>query len=80
YERDIEEVINDLCIRYIEDQVRGAILENAACEQAASMMAMKNATDNASDIIDQLKLDYNKLRQDMITQELAEICSGAAAV
>lgn len=44
------------------------------------MMAMKNATDNASDIIDQLKLDYNKVRQAMITQELAEICSGAAAV
>ncbi|AJI46767.1 F0F1 ATP synthase subunit gamma [Francisella philomiragia] len=80
YERDIEEVLNALCIRYIEAQVRGAILENAACEQAARMMAMKNATDNASDIIDQLKLDYNKVRQAMITQELAEICSGAAAV
>ncbi|MFV9930901.1 MAG: F0F1 ATP synthase subunit gamma [Francisella endosymbiont of Hyalomma asiaticum] len=80
YERDIKEVLNALCIRYIEAQVRGAILENAACEQAARMMAMKNATDNASDIIDQLKLDYNKVRQAMITQELAEICSGAAAV
>ncbi|GAB4222944.1 MAG: F0F1 ATP synthase subunit gamma [Francisella sp.] len=80
YERDIEEVLNALCIRYIEAQVRGAILENAACEQAARMMAMKNATDNASDIIEQLKLDYNKVRQAMITQELAEICSGAAAV
>ena len=80
YERDIEEVLNALCIRYIEAQVRGAILENAACEQAARMLAMKNATDNASDIIDQLKLDYNKVRQAMITQELAEICSGAAAV
>ncbi|AJC48283.1 F0F1 ATP synthase subunit gamma [Allofrancisella guangzhouensis] len=80
YERDIEEVLNALCMRYIEAQVRGAILENAACEQAARMIAMKNATDNASDIIDQLKLDYNKVRQAMITQELAEICSGAAAV
>lgn len=80
YERDIEEVLNALCIRYIEAQVRGAILENAACEQAARMLAMKNATDNASDIIDQLRLDYNKVRQAMITQELAEICSGAAAV
>ncbi|KEI34946.1 MULTISPECIES: F0F1 ATP synthase subunit gamma [Allofrancisella] len=80
YERDIEEVLNALCMRYIEAQVRGAILENAACEQAARMLAMKNATDNASDIIDQLKLDYNKVRQAMITQELAEICSGAAAV
>ncbi|AIT09478.1 ATP F0F1 synthase subunit gamma [Candidatus Francisella endociliophora] len=80
YERDIEEVLNALCIRYIEAQVRGAILENAACEQAARMLAMKNATDNASDIIDQLNLDYNKVRQAMITQELAEICSGAAAV
>jgi len=80
YERDIEEVLNALCSRYIEAQVRGAILENAACEQAARMLAMKNATDNAGDIIDQLKLDYNKVRQAMITQELAEICSGAAAV
>ena len=80
YERDIEEVLTALCSRYIEAQVRGAILENAACEQAARMLAMKNATDNAGDIIDQLKLDYNKVRQAMITQELAEICSGAAAV
>lgn len=80
YERDIDEVLNALCHRYIESQVRGAILENSACEQAARMLAMKNATDNASDIIDQLKLDYNKVRQAMITQELAEICSGAAAV
>ncbi|AXA33090.1 MULTISPECIES: F0F1 ATP synthase subunit gamma [Francisella] len=80
YERDIEEVLNALCVRYIEAQVRGAILENAACEQAARMLAMKNATDNAGDIIDQLNLDYNKVRQAMITQELAEICSGAAAV
>ncbi|MDE4978086.1 F0F1 ATP synthase subunit gamma, partial [Francisella tularensis subsp. holarctica] len=52
----------------------------AACEQAARMMAMKNATDISSDISDQLKLDYNKVRHAMITQELAEICSGAAAV
>jgi F-type H+-transporting ATPase subunit gamma len=80
YERDIDEVLNALFVRYIEAQVRGAILENAACEQAARMLAMKNATDNAGDIIDQLKLDYNKVRQAMITQELAEICSGAAAV
>ncbi len=80
YERDIEEVLNALCVRYIEAQVRGAVLENAACEQAARMLAMKNATDNAGDIIDQLKLEYNKVRQAMITQELAEICSGAAAV
>lgn len=80
YERDIEEVLNALCARYIEAQVRGAILENAACEQAARMLAMKNATDNAGDIIEKLKLDYNKVRQAMITQELAEICSGAAAV
>ena len=80
YERDIEEVLNAICTRYIEAQVRGAVLENAACEQASRMIAMKNATDNASDIIDQLNLDYNKVRQAMITQELAEICSGAAAV
>ena len=80
YERDISEVLDALCSRYIEAQVKGAVLENAACEQAARMLAMKNATDNAGDIIDQLKLDYNKVRQAMITQELAEICSGAAAV
>jgi len=80
YERDIGEVLDALCMRYIESQIRGAILENAACEQAARMLAMKNATDNASDIIDSLNIEYNKVRQAMITQELAEICSGAAAV
>ncbi|MDE4961586.1 F0F1 ATP synthase subunit gamma, partial [Francisella tularensis] len=51
YERDIEEFLNALCIRYIEAQVRGAVLENAACEHSARMMAMKNSTDNDSDII-----------------------------
>ena len=80
YERDVEEILNALCIRYIEAQVRGAVLENAACEQAARMLAMKNATDNAGNIVDQLELDYNKVRQAMITRELAEICSGVVAV
>jgi F-type H+-transporting ATPase subunit gamma len=56
------------------------VIENAACEQAARMLAMKNATDNAGDIIDELQLIYNKARQAAITQELSEIVSGAAAI
>ena len=55
-------------------------MENKACEQAARMLAMKNATDNAGDMIDELQLLYNKARQAAITQELSEIVSGAAAV
>jgi F-type H+-transporting ATPase subunit gamma len=57
-----------------------AVVENIACEQAARMVAMKSATDNASDFIDSLKLQYNKARQAAITQELSEIVAGAAAV
>ena len=67
-------------IRYIESQVYQAVVENKACEQAARMLAMKNATDNAGDMIDELQLLYNKARQAAITQELSEIVSGAAAV
>lgn len=80
YEKDTQEVLDALYKRYIEAQIRGAVLENYACEQASRMITMKNSTDNANDIINQLKLDYNKVRQYTITQELAEICSGAAAV
>lgn len=80
YEPGALRVLNLLLVRYIESQVYRAVVENLACEQAARMLAMKNATDNAGDIIDALNLDYNKARQALITQELAEIVSGAAAV
>jgi F-type H+-transporting ATPase subunit gamma len=66
--------------RYIESQVYQAVVENGACEQAARMLAMKNATENAGDLIDDLQLIYNKARQAAITQELSEIVSGAAAI
>ena len=80
YEPGAKRVLDVLLVRYIESQVYCAVVENLACEQAARMLAMKNATDNAGEIIDELKLRYNKARQAMITQELAEIVSGAAAV
>lgn len=80
YEPDAQELLDALLSRYIESQVYQAVVENIACEQAARMMAMKNATDNAGDIIDELGLIYNKARQASITQELSEIVSGAAAV
>ena len=66
--------------RYIESQVYQGVVENLACEQAARMVAMKNATENAGELIDDLELVYNKARQAAITQELSEIVSGAAAV
>ncbi|WP_048308759.1 F0F1 ATP synthase subunit gamma [Halomonas sp. PR-M31] len=80
YEPDAKELLDRLLIRYIESQVYQAVVENAACEQAARMIAMKNATDNAGDLIDDLQLVYNKARQAAITQEISEIVSGAAAV
>lgn len=80
YEPDAQTLLDGLLTRYIESQVYQAVVENAACEQAARMVAMKNATDNAGDIIDGLQLVYNKARQAAITQELSEIVSGAAAV
>ncbi len=80
YEPDAKEILDGLLIRYIESQVYQAVVENIACEQSARMLAMKNATDNAGDIIDDLQLVYNKARQSAITQELSEIVSGAAAV
>ena len=66
--------------RYLESQVYQAVVENGACEQAARMLAMKNATENAGELIDDLQLVYNKARQAAITQELSEIVSGAAAI
>ena len=80
YEPDARELLEGLLTRYIESQVYQSVVENGACEQAARMLAMKNATDNAGDLIDDLQLIYNKARQASITQELSEIVSGAAAV
>ena len=80
YEPDAEEVIDALLMRYIESLVYQSVVENAACEQGARMVAMKSATDNAGDMIDDLQLVYNKARQAAITQELSEIVAGAAAV
>ena len=80
YEPDAKEILDSLLIRYIESQVYQAVVENIACEQSARMLAMKSATDNAGDIIDDLQLVYNKARQSALTQELSEIVSGAAAV
>ena len=80
YEPDAKEVLDLLLERYIESLVYQAVVENIACEQAARMVAMKSASDNASTLIDELQLVYNKARQAAITQELSEIVSGAAAV
>ncbi len=79
YEPDSKEVLDGLLRRYIETIVYQAVLENKACEQSARMVAMKSATDNAKEIISDLQITYNKARQAAITQELAEICAGAAA-
>ena len=81
YEPDDSRVILDgLMLRYIESLVYQAVVENIACEQAAKMVAMKSATDNAGDLIDELQLVYNNARQAAITQELSEIVAGAAAL
>ena len=80
YEPDAKVALNTLMIRYVEGLVYGAVIENAACEQSARMIAMKNATDNAGKIIKELQLAYNKARQAAITQEISEIVSGAAAI
>lgn len=80
YEPDAKELLDALLERYIEQQAYQAVVENIACEQAAKMIAMKNATDNAGDLIKEFQLAYNKARQAAITQELAEIVGGAAAL
>lgn len=80
YEPGAKELLDSLIIRYIESQVYQSVVENVACEQAARMIAMKNATDNAGDLIKNLQLVYNKARQAAITQEISEIVGGAAAV
>ena len=80
YEPDAKELLVQLLQRYIEMQVYQAVIENIACEQAAKMVAMKSATDNAGELIKEFQLAYNKARQAAITQELAEIVGGAAAL
>lgn len=80
YEPDAKAVIDLLLRRHIEAQVYRAVIENIACEHAARMLAMQNATDNAGSLIEELRLMYNKSRQAAITQELSEIVAGAAAV
>ncbi|MDV7210840.1 F0F1 ATP synthase subunit gamma [Azotobacter beijerinckii] len=80
YEPDAQQLLDALLVRYIESQVYQAVVENGAAEQAARMIAMKNATDNAGELISDLQLVYNKARQAAITQEISEIVGGAAAV
>ena len=80
YEPGAEELLDGILMRYVESQIYQGVVENVACEMAARMVAMKSASDNAGTIIDDLQLEYNKARQAAITQELAEIVGGAAAV
>ncbi len=79
YEPGAKDVLEGVLRRYVESLVYHGVLENKACEQSARMVAMKSATDNAKDIVKELSITYNKARQAAITQELAEICAGAAA-
>lgn len=81
YEPDsAPDLLEKLLNRYIESQVYRAVIENIACEQAARMLAMRNATDNASELISSLQLAYNKARQAAITRELSEIVAGASVI
>jgi F-type H+-transporting ATPase subunit gamma len=80
YEPEAQVVIDELLLRYVEALVYQAVAESMASEQSARMVAMKSATDNAGNVIGELKLIYNKTRQAAITKELSEIVAGAAAV
>ena len=80
YEPDAQTVIDELLVRYVESLIYQSVAENMASEQSARMVAMKAATDNAGNVINELKLVYNKTRQAAITKELSEIVAGAAAV
>jgi F-type H+-transporting ATPase subunit gamma len=80
YEPDAKKAIDELLLRYIESLVYQAVVENMACEQSSRMVAMKAASDNAKNVIGELKLVYNKARQAAITKEISEIVGGAAAV
>lgn len=80
YEPEAKELLDMLLVRYIESQVYQAVVENIGCEQAARMVAMQSATDNAGELIDELQLAYNKSRQALITREISEIIGGAEAL
>lgn len=80
YEPDAEGILNILLPQYAESLIFGAILNSKASEHASRMTAMKNATENAEEIIEELTLSYNRARQGEITQEIAEIIGGAAAL
>ena len=80
YEPDAQTALSALLVRYIEAIVYQGLVENIASEQSSRMIAMKSATDNAGDMVDELEMVYNKARQAAITQEISEIVSGAAAV
>ena len=80
YEPDVQSVIDELLVRYVEALIYQAVAENMASEQSARLVAMKSASDNAGNVIGELKLVYNKTRQAAITKELSEIVAGAAAV
>lgn len=80
YEPDARTLLDTLLVRYVESQVYQAVIENIACEQAARMIAMRSATDNAGELMNDLQMVYNKARQAAITQEISEIVGGAAAV
>jgi F-type H+-transporting ATPase subunit gamma len=80
YEPDPASILDTLLIRYVEALVFQGVVENQACEQAARMVAMKNASDNAGELIKELQLYYNKARQTAITREIAEIVAGSSAV
>jgi F-type H+-transporting ATPase subunit gamma len=80
YEPDSKEILDGLLMRYIESTVYRGVVENFACEMAARMVAMKSASDNATSLIDELQLAYNKARQASITREISEIVGGAAAI
>jgi F-type H+-transporting ATPase subunit gamma len=80
YEPDAQSVIDELLVRYVEALIYQAVAENLASEQSARMVAMKAASDNAGNVIGELRLIYNKTRQAAITKELSEIVAGAAAV
>jgi F-type H+-transporting ATPase subunit gamma len=80
YEPSAKEVVDELLVRYVEALIYQAVAENMASEQSARMVAMKSASDNAGNVIDELQTIYNKTRQAAITKEISEIVAGAAAV
>jgi F-type H+-transporting ATPase subunit gamma len=80
YEPDAQSVLEELLVRYVEALVYQSVSENMASEQSARMVAMKAASENAKEVIEELQLSYNKARQANITKELSEIVGGAAAV